>query len=68
MEYTMSELKELVKYIDAQLQDQAPYFDDRLLTKQRNIKQAIKNIEAAEAATASIREASQYARGAQYVR
>jgi len=65
MEYTMSELKELVKYIDAQLQDQAPYFDDRLLIKQRNIKQAIKNLEAAEVAAASIREAQ---RGAQYAR
>lgn len=66
MEYTISELKELVKYIDAQLNDQAPYFDDRLLTKQRNIKQAIKNIEAAEAASASIREAAQHARGTRY--
>lgn len=68
MEYTMSELKELVKYIDAQLQDQAPYFDDRLLTKQRNIKQAIKNLEAAEVAAASIREAQYQRGGAQYAR
>ena len=48
MEYTMLELKEMLNYMDAQLQDQGRIVDDRLLTRRRNVAQAVANLEAAE--------------------
>jgi len=48
MEYTLYELREMLNYMDAQLQDQAPYFDDRLLSRRRNIAQAVANLEESE--------------------
>jgi t-SNARE complex subunit (syntaxin) len=47
MEYTLYELREMLNYMDAQLQDQAPYFDDRLLSRRRNVAQAVTNLEEA---------------------
>lgn len=48
MEYTMLELKEMLNYMDAQLKDQGRIVDDRLLTRRRNVAQAVANLEAAE--------------------
>jgi hypothetical protein len=48
MEYTLYELREMLNYMDAQLQDQAPYFDDRLLSRRRNVAQAVANLEESE--------------------
>jgi len=48
MEYTMLELKEMLNYMDAQLEDQGRIVDDRLLTRRRNVAQAVANLEAAE--------------------
>lgn len=47
MEYTLYELREMLNYMDAQLQDQAPYFDDRLLSRRRHVAQAVTNLEEA---------------------
>ena len=38
----------MLNYMDAQLQDQAPYFDDRLLSRRRNVAQAVANLEESE--------------------
>ena len=48
MEYTMLELKEMLNYMDAQLQAQGRVVDDRLLSRRRNVAQAVANLEAAE--------------------
>jgi len=48
MEYTLLELREMLNYMDAQLQDQAPYFDDRLLSRRSNVAQAVENLEESE--------------------
>jgi len=48
MEYTMLELKEMLNYMDAQLKDQGRIVDDRLLTRRKNVAQAVANLEAAE--------------------
>lgn len=54
MEYTITDLREMVAYIDAQIMDQereaierhcAPVFDDRLLWKREHVMQAIRNLE-----------------------
>lgn len=55
MEYTMADLKSLLEYLDSELQDQAPYFDARLISRRNNVAQAITNLEQAEATTQAIR-------------
>ena len=47
MEYTMADLRSMLEYIDAQLKDQTPYFDGRLLSRRNNVAQAIANLEKA---------------------
>ena len=56
MEYTMADLRSMLEYIDAELKDQAPYFDDRLISRRRNIAQAIANLEQAEETLAAIQK------------
>jgi len=56
MEYTIEDLRSMLEYIDAELNDQAPYFDDRLISRRKNIAQAIANIEKAEETLAAIRK------------
>jgi hypothetical protein len=48
MEYTLLELKELLNYMDAQLKDQEPYFDGRLLSRRANVAQAVRSLEKSE--------------------
>jgi hypothetical protein len=56
MEYTMADLHSMLEYIDAQLEDQTPYFDGRLLSRRNNVAQAIANLERAEETLASIKK------------
>ena len=58
MEYTLLELRELLNYMDAQLQDQAPYFDDRLISRRRNVAQAVENLEESERTLREIKTAT----------
>lgn len=58
MEYTLLELREMLNYMDAQLQDQAPYFDDRLLSRRRNVAQAVENLEESERTLREIKAAA----------
>jgi len=58
MEYTLLELREMLNYMDAQLQDQAPYFDDRLLSRRRNVAQAVENLEESERTLREIKTAA----------
>jgi uncharacterized protein YecA (UPF0149 family) len=58
MEYTLLELREMLNYMDAQLQDQAPYFDDRLLSRRRNVAQAVENLEESERTLHEIKTAA----------
>jgi len=58
MEYTLLELREMLNYMDAQLQDQAPYFDDRLLSRRRNVAQAVVNLEESERTLREIKTAT----------
>jgi hypothetical protein len=58
MEYTLYELREMLNYMDAQLQDQAPYFDDRLLSRRRNVAQAVENLEESERTLNEIKTAA----------
>jgi hypothetical protein len=58
MEYTLLELREMLNYMDAQLQDQAPYFDDRLLSRRRNVAQAVENLEESERTLNEIKTAA----------
>ena len=58
MEYTLLELREMLNYMDAQLQDQAPYFDDRLLSRRRNVAQAVENLEESERTLTEIKTAA----------
>ena len=58
MEYTLLELREMLNYMDAQLQDQAPYFDDRLLSRRRNVAQAVENLEESERTLSEIKTAT----------
>jgi hypothetical protein len=55
--YTV-ELREMLNYMDAQLQDQAPYFDDRLLSRRRNVAQAVENLEESERTLNEIKTAA----------
>ena len=56
MEYTMADLRSMLEYIDAQLKDQTPYFDGRLLSRRNNVAQAIANLEKSEAILAAIKK------------
>tara|TARA_R110000823_G_C15792917_1_gene486323 strand:+ start:471 stop:701 length:231 start_codon:yes stop_codon:yes gene_type:complete len=56
MEYTMADLHSMLEYIDAQLKDQTPYFDGRLLSRRNNVAQAIANLEKSEAILAAIKK------------
>lgn len=56
MEYTMADLRAMLEYIDAELKDQAPYFDDRLISRRNNVAQAIANLEKAEETLAAIQK------------
>lgn len=56
MEYTMADLRAMLEYIDAELKDQAPYFDGRLLSRRNNVAQAIANLEKAEETLAAIKK------------
>lgn len=56
MEYTMADLHSMLEYIDAQLKDQTPYFDGRLLSRRNNVAQAIANLEKSEATLAAIKK------------
>lgn len=56
MEYTMADLHSMLEYIDAQLKDQTPYFDGRLLSRRNNVAQAIANLERAEETLAAIKK------------
>jgi gamma-glutamyl:cysteine ligase YbdK (ATP-grasp superfamily) len=67
MEYTLQDLKDMVAYIDAQLDDlereardneTVPVFDGRLLQKRINVMQAIRSLENAEAFTADMQRAT----------
>ena len=56
MEYTIADLRSMLEYIDAQLEDQTPYFDGRLLSRRNNVAQAISNLERAEETLAAIKK------------
>jgi len=67
MEYTLQDLKEMVAYIDAQLDDvereareneTVPVFDGRLLQKRINVMQAIRSLENAEAFAADMQRST----------
>ena len=52
----MADLRSMLEYIDAQLKDQTPYFDGRLLSRRNNVAQAISNLERAEETLAAIKK------------
>ncbi len=52
----MADLRSMLEYIDAQLEDQTPYFDGRLLSRRNNVAQAISNLERAEETLAAIKK------------
>ena len=56
MEYTMADLRSMLEYLDAELEDQAPYFDARLISRRNNVAQAIANLERAEETLAAIKK------------
>ena len=56
MEYTMADLRSMLEYIDAQLEDQTPYFDARLISRRNNVAQALANLERAEETLAAIKK------------
>ena len=56
MEYTMADLHSMLEYLDAELKDQAPYFDARLISRRNNVAQAISNLERAEETLAAIKK------------
>jgi len=56
MEYTIEDLRSMLEYLDAELNDQAPYFDDRLISRRNNVAQAIANLEKAEETMAAIKK------------
>ena len=67
MEYTLQDLKDMVAYIDAQLDDvereareneTVLVFDGRLLQKRINVMQAIRSLENAEAFTADMQRST----------
>jgi len=56
MEYTIADLRSMLEYLDAELKDQAPYFDGRLVSRRNNVAQAIVNLEKAEETLAAIKK------------
>jgi len=56
MEYTIEDLRSMLEYLDAELNDQAPYFDDRLISSRNNVAQAMANLEKAEETMAAIKK------------
>ena len=58
MEYTLLELREMLNYMDAQLEAQGRIVDDRLLTRRRNVAQAVANIEESERTLREIKTAT----------
>ena len=56
MEYTLTELRDMLNYMDAQLA--AGNVDDRLLSRRRNVAQAVKNIEQSERTLSEIKTAA----------
>jgi len=44
MEYNREELEQMLDMIQQKIAEQAPYFDARLLEKERNIKQLLCNL------------------------
>jgi len=44
MEYNREELEAMLEMVQQKLAEQAPYFDARLLDKERNIKQLLCNL------------------------
>lgn len=58
MEYTLLELREMLNYMDAQLQDQGRIVDDRLLSRRRNVAQAVANLEESERTLHEIKAAT----------
>lgn len=58
MEYTLTELSDMLNYMDAQLQAQGRIVDDRLLSRRRNVAQAVANIEGSERTLREIKTAT----------
>jgi hypothetical protein len=58
MEYTMADLHSMLEYLDAELKDQAPYFDARLISRRNNVAQAIANLERVRGDTGCNQEAT----------
>ena len=52
----MADLHSMLEYLDAELKDQAPYFDARLISRRNNVAQAISNLERAEETLAAIKK------------
>ena len=48
MEYTLLELREMLNYMDAQIEAQGRIVDDRLLSRRKNVAQAVTNLEESE--------------------
>ena len=58
MEYTLLELREMLNYMDAQLEAQGRIVDDRLLTRRKNVAQAVTNLEESERTLREIKTAT----------
>ena len=58
MEYTLTELRDMLNYMDAQLEAQGRIVDDRLLTRRRNVAQAVENLEESERTLNEIKTAT----------
>ena len=58
MEYTLIELRDMLNYMDAQLEAQGRIVDDRLLTRRRNVAQAVENLEESELTLNEIKTAT----------
>ena len=56
MEYTLLELREMLNYMDAQLA--AGNVDDRLLSRRKNVAQAVTNLEESERTLSEIKTAA----------
>jgi len=56
MEYTLTELRDMLNYMDAQLEAQGRIVDDRLLTRRKNVAQA--NLEESERTLSEIKTAT----------
>ena len=56
MEYTLTELRDMLNYMDAQLA--AGNVDDRLLSRRKNVAQAVTNLEESERTLSEIKTAA----------